>query len=172
MNKLFWAFFMKYIQKLLFVTFIFYIELIEASYFNKGFVVLSKAKNFVITKTKDFQNKFKTNEVVNSSTTQSKVYHEAFIPQIAQAAKTESEQTATDSGFLSFPNYKNSTTTINQNTYNYNYAKKTWHESFSQWIQNGKQTRAAATGFVVGAASGYGLHAVIRPAQKEKNIAP
>ncbi len=163
---------MKYIKMLLCVYLFSSMQSMHASYFRAALVLATrsstKAKELVATQVKALQNKFKINETVNTSTTESTLHRQGSMPQVGQAAKTESEQAATASGFLNFP--RNTTTTTNNNTYNYNHAKKTLGEVFFAWIENGKYPRAAGAGFAIGAVGGYGLHAAITPCQKEKFI--
>jgi len=163
---------MKYIKMLLCVCLFSAMQSAQASYFRAALIAASrsstKVKELIVVKSKEFQNKFTTNEAVNVSKTESTLHRQSSMPPVAQAAKSESEQAATASGFLNFA--KNSTATTNHNTYNYNYAKKTLSESFFAWVENGKYTRAAGAGFVLGGLSGYGAHALVVSHQKEKFI--
>ncbi len=167
---------MKYLKKLLFLHMFFLAQSIDASYYRSALIavgkssqyvrrVTDKAKDLIIAKAK---NKYKNNETQNVVTTESNIRNQHAAPYIAQAAKNEAEQAATATGFLNFA--KNSTTATNHHTYNYNYAPKTWVESFVTWVETGKQVRSVGTGFVFGGITGYGAHAVMMPAQKEKVI--
>lgn len=127
----------------------------------------SKMQEYVSLQSKNLRSKF-TSSQVNHTSAERIVHDEHQFSSIAQAAKTQAEQSATASGFLNFP--KNTIHTTTNVTHNHHYAQKTWAETFSEWVKNGGQNRALGTGLVIGAAGGYGLNAVITPNPQEKII--
>lgn len=125
-----------------------------------------QVKEITITQAKNLQDKFKVSTNHNSTTT---FQGENKMPGIAQAAKNDGDVVSRASGgWIGVSRSTNATT--NNVVHNHNYAKKTFSESFFDWVQNGGQTRAAGAGFTVGAAGGYGLHAAVTPKEKEKII--
>jgi hypothetical protein len=139
--------------------------------------VVSTAKD-IVTKTKDlatqttdrifeqakyYRYEFKGNPVENGSATGQAVGGNNFIPpNIGQAVKFEGE-----SGAKSWSLLNTGATNGASNVHNHYYAKQAWHQTFAAWVKDGKQTRAAGTGFVGGLVGGYVLHPLITKKQEK-----
>jgi hypothetical protein len=112
----------------------------------------TKTKDIVSLAAKKFQDKFKVNDIQNITSCDKGMSSGSM-----QAARADAHQEAAASGFLNYS--KNSTATTNNVTHNHHYGPQGWGKSFFEWMQNGGQSRSAATGLVVGGVSGYGIHA-------------
>ena len=130
-----------------------------------------KGKDAVTAATKKFQDKFKVNDVQSVRSKEFTSHGQGTDSRVMQAARTDAELNTTATGCFNFP--KTSTTTTNHTVHNHHYGSKGWGESFFGWLQNGGQSRAAATGVAVGGLSGYGLCATTtKPEEKSTNAGP
>ena len=104
-------------------------------------------------------NRFHLNSVNNSTVyngQSDQMGDQSGMPSVMQAAK--GDQSTTASGFLNFP--KNET--VNNTTVNHYHGSRGFAAHFFEWLEKGKQTRAAATGCAVGVVGTIGVNTMLK----------